>query len=232
MSIRIMSGVWATKCSSSTEKLVFIALADNANDQGYCFPSIATIAKKCDLTTRGVQIAIKRLMQKGFLMVNIRGGRQANEYQLPTPAPDAPLNTVHPTPERGSPQLRTEFTPPLNGIQTNRNITVNEPSVNHHVRDAFAKPQSLEQVKLQGAKIGLAEIECEKFFDHYESNGWKVGKNPMKKWTSALANWKRNSPQYSRQNKTYVHPLQRPVASAEQFRKDAESISDEFPLGR
>ena len=27
------------------------------------------------------------------------------------------------------------------------------------------------------------------FFNHYESNGWRVGKNPMKSWESALVTW-------------------------------------------
>jgi len=31
--------------------------------------------------------------------------------------------------------------------------------------------------------------EAEKFFNYYESNGWKVGKNKMKKWKSAASGW-------------------------------------------
>ena len=27
------------------------------------------------------------------------------------------------------------------------------------------------------------------FFNYYESNGWKVGRNPMKCWKSAARNW-------------------------------------------
>jgi len=27
------------------------------------------------------------------------------------------------------------------------------------------------------------------FFHHFESNGWKVGKNPMKSWKSAITGW-------------------------------------------
>jgi hypothetical protein len=50
---------------------------------------------------------------------------------------------------------------------------------------------TLEEVKLRGSTIALPDSECEKFFDYYESNGWRVGKNPMKVWTAALANWKR-----------------------------------------
>ena len=35
--------------------------------------------------------------------------------------------------------------------------------------------------------------EAEKFFDHFEANGWKVGgKTPMKDWKAAARNWMRS----------------------------------------
>ena len=55
----------------------------------------------------------------------------------------------------------------------------------------FKKP-SLEEIKLHFAKSGLPESEAEKFFNYYESNGWRVGKNPMKLWHGAAGNWKKN----------------------------------------
>lgn len=51
-------------------------------------------------------------------------------------------------------------------------------------------PPTIEEVKLHAAKIGLPEIEAEKFFCYYESNGWRVGRNPMAVWRGALAGWK------------------------------------------
>lgn len=33
------------------------------------------------------------------------------------------------------------------------------------------------------------EREANKFINHYESNGWKVGKNKMQRWKSAAAGW-------------------------------------------
>jgi hypothetical protein len=35
----------------------------------------------------------------------------------------------------------------------------------------------------------FAKIESERFINFFESNGWKVGKNPMKSWKGAVANW-------------------------------------------
>ena len=44
----------------------------------------------------------------------------------------------------------------------------------------------------------VAKIEAEKFVNYYESNGWKVGKNPMKSWGAAANNWITNSKQYAK----------------------------------
>lgn len=52
------------------------------------------------------------------------------------------------------------------------------------------QPPSIEEVKLAAAKIGLSAHEAEKFIAHYESNGWRVGKNPMKSLNGSLAGWK------------------------------------------
>lgn len=53
------------------------------------------------------------------------------------------------------------------------------------------KPGSLEEVKDFGAEIGLPDCECELFWNHFESNGWKVsGKAAMKDWRAALRKWK------------------------------------------
>lgn len=65
----------------------------------------------------------------------------------------------------------------------------------------FHKP-SLEEVKLLGAKCGLPDSEAEKFFNHYESNGWKVGRNPMQSLSHAVANWRNNWKEGTYGNKT------------------------------
>lgn len=35
-------------------------------------------------------------------------------------------------------------------------------------------------------------IDAQKFVDYYSSNGWKVGKNPMKDWKACVRTWERN----------------------------------------
>ena len=50
-------------------------------------------------------------------------------------------------------------------------------------------PPTRDQLLLEAAKVGLPEDEVDKFLAHYGSNGWRVGKNPMKSWSHALAGW-------------------------------------------
>lgn len=44
--------------------------------------------------------------------------------------------------------------------------------------------------------------EAEKFFNYYESNGWKVGKNPMKDWKAASRNWIKNAKNFKTNDTT------------------------------
>lgn len=59
----------------------------------------------------------------------------------------------------------------------------------------FKKPDILEvQDYMNELSIGQ---QAQRFYDFYESNGWKVGKNPMKDWRAACRNWKRNQNNFS-----------------------------------
>lgn len=78
-----------------------------------------------------------------------------------------------------------------------RNAEVLESEAETAIVDAVVKrggrmvKPTLEQVLLHGETIGLPDVQARKFHDYYEANGWRVGKNPMKLWTAAMANWKR-----------------------------------------
>lgn len=58
-------------------------------------------------------------------------------------------------------------------------------------RKTFKKP-SLEDV-FSYCKERNNQVNAEQFIDHYESNGWRVGKNPMKNWKAAVRTWERSS---------------------------------------
>ena len=50
-------------------------------------------------------------------------------------------------------------------------------------------PPDIAEVKAYFAEKGGTNAQAERFFAYYESNGWRVGKNPMKKWKAAASGW-------------------------------------------
>ena len=53
-------------------------------------------------------------------------------------------------------------------------------------------PPTLEEVEDYINEKGY-NISASKFIDYYTSNGWKVGKNPMKDWRAAVRSWAHNN---------------------------------------
>jgi hypothetical protein len=54
----------------------------------------------------------------------------------------------------------------------------------------FIKPNKDEVFEYMAEKeFPFAKMESDKFINFFESKGWKVGKNPMVSWKSAVANW-------------------------------------------
>ena len=58
-------------------------------------------------------------------------------------------------------------------------------------RKRFEKP-SISDIK-QYCIERNNNVNAEQFYDYYESNGWKVGKNSMKNWQAAVRTWEKNS---------------------------------------
>ena len=47
----------------------------------------------------------------------------------------------------------------------------------------------------------------QRFVDYYESNGWKVGKNPMKDWRAAVRTWKQQNNDKQPKQESFYKPL-------------------------
>lgn len=64
----------------------------------------------------------------------------------------------------------------------------------------FVRPELFE-VQNYFEELGNLQ-EAEGFFNYYQSNGWKVGRNPMKDWKAASRNWIKNSKNYKKNDTT------------------------------
>lgn len=163
-----MSRVWETRCETHTQKLVLLALADNANDEGECWPSIQTIYHKCNLTERAVCYELKRLSKNGWIKASKRtdsktGARKSNRYRIDlsklplNPVQRPPLNKVQTLSERNS--------------ETPLNILHPEPSDKPSVNQGKAPKKFVSELN---AQIKLANEQIQSLRDNYTNGdgGW------------------------------------------------------------
>lgn len=81
MSIDLMNRVWYRDDLRTMEKFVALAIADIADDDGACYPSIERLARKCSCVTRTVQVALRDL-EKKRLVRRFRRKDRTDFFQL------------------------------------------------------------------------------------------------------------------------------------------------------
>lgn len=123
-----MTAVWAVTLPHA-DKLVLLALADNASDEGACFPSITTLSAKCGMDRSTILRAIARLENAGHVSRRQRSGR-STIYSV-HPSHSATSRTA-PLVAQRDPTRRTAPLPPVALCdptrRTVRPITIKEPS--------------------------------------------------------------------------------------------------------
>ncbi|ABX49195.1 conserved hypothetical protein [Shewanella baltica OS195] len=82
MSMELMVKAMKAKVGNPLRKLVLSKLADNANDQGECWPSYQNIAEQCEITRRSVMNHVKTLEDDGFLRREYRKGEKGNSTNI------------------------------------------------------------------------------------------------------------------------------------------------------
>lgn len=148
MSTIIMSLCWPLQGMSGPQKAVLISLADNANDEGVCWPSVARIAERTCLGERTVQAAIKWLGASGILSFRERMGRSTMYTltpaayappQQPRPAADAPPPPQQPRPTPAAAAPRTVIEPSSEPSQDGNRVPRSPPCPIQDIVDLFNK---------------------------------------------------------------------------------------------
>ena len=81
----LTAAAFKLKVGNSARKLVLLKLADNANDNGECFPSFQYIADQCEMSKRSVMRHIQELEELGYVIKIHRMneyGQSSNLYRL------------------------------------------------------------------------------------------------------------------------------------------------------
>jgi len=192
---------------STAEFRVYAHLSRRASSmEDAAYPSIETIAKICRIHPDTARACIQTLIDRKMLEKKERPGR-TSFYFLMSPKkwlfpdqkngvdPSLQIGGVVDTPPSvsgGHPSLQTRVHPPETKGDEGNPCKGNpkEGVQDTKSRKPMARP-TLGMVQQECLKVGLPESEAEGFVAFYESNGWKVGRNPMKSWTAAVINWRK-----------------------------------------
>lgn len=84
MAVRVLSMVWDGYPGGGTELLALLALADWSDDNGRCWPSMASIARKTRLSEKQARRVVHSVIKSGYLTVtaNPQGGATSRRYQI------------------------------------------------------------------------------------------------------------------------------------------------------
>ncbi len=177
-----MNWAWQQRLSPNL-KLILMALFDAADGDGVCWPSVATIAEKCNVSTRTVRCGLQSLIENGLLVSEPRYRNDgSNRYRLRLGGGDK----LSPTPDSGDrlPGHGCQR-PPDTGVtrRTTTGTHIESPPLPSHDVDAVSQevaaggsgdlsnleyPRALSQAECDeaGAKLaGLGEELAQQLLD-------------------------------------------------------------------
>lgn len=96
------------------------------------------------------------------------------------------------------------------------NVTPSQPEKRREDKSIRMAKPSIEEINRYGLTLDPPFTRSEAFHAFYESNGWKVGKNPMKDWKATVRTWQQKDKQ-STPSKT------RPLFDEPTYRKNGTS---------
>jgi hypothetical protein len=162
-------------------------MLSNNDDWDYSIAGIVACCKEGETT---INTTLKELQNNGYVEVKkIMPNKESNRihyeyfvYEYPQGVESLGLESqgVESQGVESQGQINT------NKINTNKIITNKN---NNNIR---FKPPTLEELNEYIAENNL-NVDAKQFIDYYESNGWKVGRNPMKDWKATVRRWHRTN---------------------------------------
>lgn len=180
------------------EKLLYSEITALSNKTGLCYATNKYFADLYEVENETISRWIKHLKELQYIDVEIIYKEDTKEIDkrvikingIPI---DKNINAYIPNNQEGYCKKRQEG---IDEKVKENNTSINNTSINikeNIKRKVFKKP-TLEELKEYCISASL-NVDYQYFYDYYESNGWKVGKNLMKDWKATLRNWNRRNNQ-------------------------------------
>jgi hypothetical protein len=151
MSVKVMSWVWEQGPGDATMKLVLLALADIADDEGKCWPSVVRVAQRGCMSERNARRIIRKLEEGGWLQVEQHPGRnKTNTYWIAKPDKALSALTDCPPGQMEQENRTNSAQKPDKALSAKPSRTIKEPSEDISERDqvrlcleAWASPDAV-----------------------------------------------------------------------------------------
>ena len=182
---------------SSSAQALYLHLTMSADDDGFCRQVNASMFKAhASVQDLEALLSARYLLQFDNGVIVIKHWRMANALRKDRYTPTAfqeelakldvkPNGAYTERLPNGCQMVATWL--PQNSIDKN---SIEENSIDSGTR-RFAKP-TVEEVSSY-CRERKNSVDPIRFYDYYEANGWRVGKNPMKDWKAAVRTWERGS---------------------------------------
>lgn len=172
--IWIPSEVWLDNRLTALDKMILAEIASLDLGDG-CYASNKYLADFCGCKEIKVSTSISKLKELGYLeLIKFDGRQRILKVCLIKNIMQAyKKNKADLSKRKSSTLLKNNIVYYNSGDRKKR----------------FAPP-TFEEVKAYCSERNNS-VDAQRFIDYYTSNGWKVGKNPMKDWKAAVRNWER-----------------------------------------
>lgn len=183
MSFKVTNWVWARSESRNGARLVMLALADRADDNGCAWPSIDDLVERTKLSPRAVQKAVTALVESGELEVENGGGRhRSNRYRIiPKPRTNDGVTdeeprtsdgvsaeeTPHFEPETPHFEAETPHSATQNPVQSAPEPYVEPPENRQGNNPPTPRPESGSPTVTQTAEKPIADRMTDAFMERY-----------------------------------------------------------------
>jgi hypothetical protein len=205
--------VWESAPYEGGTLLVLLALADWANDDGYCFPGVAAIAEKARLGERQVHNILRQFRTDGVIEVEHPGGGRGvkNRYRLTLNWNAVKCSAVKPDSVKSTTEtLQSSSQNPAIcdvAIRKNRHEPSIEPSTENNgasrsstkrgtrIPDNFAVTDEHREF---ARRNGLPDPDqhIDQFIDYWRAESGSKGKKLD--WDATFRNWLRRENQFNR----------------------------------
>lgn len=219
----IPSSVRYNQDLTTIAKLLYGEITTLSNKSGMCFAKNAYFAELYGVSEKTITRNIKLLEKYNLIAVEYCAKKGAIKERVITVDKNVPITTdidgqkCPETTDKNVPYNNTSINN-IKEINNNKLLFTKKDEEEPTKNKKFQKP-TLDEVR-DYCLNRKNDIDPEMFIDFYESNGWKVGKNPMKDWKACVRTWeKKNKEKIQNYQSYHSRKLKEQELAGEEFLK-------------